>query len=139
MGEKMKIAGIYPQRISIDPKIQHAVSEPYGLEMILAVAKQAGHDVELFLPIKEVNGIMLPETEEEFIERIADYMPDVAGFSAYTSQYPMAERIAYGLKKRLPDIKTVAGNRYPTHLKDKISGPFDIFVLKEGERTIQEL
>ena len=43
----MRVAGIYPQRIDIDPKIQHAVSEPYGLEMILAVAKEQGHEVDL--------------------------------------------------------------------------------------------
>jgi len=135
----MKIAGIYPQRINIDPKIQHAVSEPYGLEMILAVAKEEGHDVDLFLPVGEdANGEITPIDENEFVDRIADFGPDVAAFSMYTCQYPMGKRIAAELKRRLPGVVTIAGNRYPTHLGERIEEPFDFFAVKEGETTFRE-
>ncbi|GEM_PF-1424554 len=134
----MRIAGIYPQRIDIDPKIQHAVSEPYGLEMILAIAKQEGHDVHLFLPVKENKGSLVSISEDEYVDRIADFRPDVAAFSLYTCQYPMGERIATRLKRRLPGVKTIAGNRYPTHLKENMGEPFDFFVVKEGEDTFRE-
>ena len=127
----MKIAGIYPQKnLSLDPKIQHAVSEPYGLEMILAVASQQGHDVELFVPLKCHQERIVPITEEEMIERITEYKPDIAGFSMYTCQYPMGKRIAAELKKRLPGTMTIAGNRYPSYLCEKIEDPFDFFVKK---------
>ena len=41
----MKIAGISPQKFYTDIKIQSASTEPYGLEKILSVAKEDGHDV----------------------------------------------------------------------------------------------
>lgn len=135
----MKIAGIYPQKISLDPKIQHAVSEPYGLEMILTVAKNEGHDVELFLPVKEENNTIVSTTEEDLVERIIDFQPDIAAFSMYTCQFPMGTRIASELKKRKPRVINVAGNRYPSFLADRIEEPFDFFIINEGEVTFKEL
>src|SRR3989344_2999109 len=134
----MRIAGIYPQKIESDPKIQHAVSEPYGLESILAIAKQDGHEVDLFLPLEERDGNLISIGENEFTENIVKFNPDIAAFSLYTSQYPMGERVAKELKKRLPRIVTVAGNRYPSFLRERIEEPFDFFVVKEGETTFQE-
>ncbi|MBR9706563.1 B12-binding domain-containing radical SAM protein [Candidatus Pacearchaeota archaeon] len=134
----MRIAGIYPQKLKVDQKIQHAVSEPYGLEMILATGAKEGHDTDLFIPAKQENGTVVPISEEELIENIVEYKPDVAAFSLYTAAYPAGKRIASKLKQKLPNIKTIAGNRYPTHLKEKIEEPFDFFVIKEGEETFKE-
>lgn len=134
----MKIAGIYPQKLQFDSKIQHAVSEPYGLEIILAIAAEEGHDVELFLPAKEEDNKVVPINEEEFIERIVKFNPDMAAFSMYTCQYPMGKRIASELKRRLPGILIIAGNRYPSVLGDSIEDPFDFFVIKEGELTFRD-
>ena len=77
----MKVAGIYPCALELDPKIQHAVSEPYGLEMILAVAKQEGHDIELFMPFKEVDEEVVGISESEMVERIDEFKHDVAAYS----------------------------------------------------------
>ncbi|MBT4166398.1 B12-binding domain-containing radical SAM protein [archaeon] len=125
----MKIAGIYPNQIETDSKIQHAVSEPYGLEKILAIAKEQGHEVDLFTNLPE----------QELTEKIFNFNPDIAAFSLYTCQYPAGERIATKLKEKLPKIINIAGNRYPSFLKEKIKEPFDFFVIKEGEETFQEL
>ena len=135
----MKIAGIYPLKVAFDPKVQHAVSEPYGLEMILAVAQSEGHEVELFIPAKEVDGSLIGINEREFIDKIAAFKPDVAAFSLYTCQYPFGKRIAKELKKINPNITTVAGNRFPTHLGKRLDEPFDFFVIKEGEETFRAL
>src|SRR3989338_940807 len=141
----MRIAGIYPCDVELDPKIQHAVSEPYGLEMILAIAKKEGHDVELFMPFKEVDGRVVGINEDEMIGRIAEFKPDVAAYSMFTCQYPMGKRIAGELKNRDKNIINVAGNRYPSYLYLKreveklISEPFDFFVLGEGEEIFREL
>ena len=134
----MKIAGIYPQSPGLDTKIQHAVSEPYGLEMILAIAKQQGHEVELFTNFKQEGNSVIPISEEELIGRVSEFQPDIGAFSLYTCQYPSGKRIARELKRRLPNIKNIAGNRYPTYLKS-VENPFDFFVLKEGEQTFKEL
>jgi anaerobic magnesium-protoporphyrin IX monomethyl ester cyclase len=135
----MKIAGIHAQDIKFNPEIQHAVSEPYGLEMILAVGEQEGHDVDLFLPAIETPTGIKATSNEEMIERIVEFNPDVACFSLYTSQFPTGENIAKELKKRIPDIINVAGNRYPTYLKEKIPKSFDFFAIREGEETFKEL
>ena len=105
----MKIAGIYHYDTQLDPKIQHAVSEPYGLEKILAVAKAEGHDVELFLPLEEkFNSDKKEEkrgtefqslSETALIEKILEFEPDLACFSMYTCQFPAGKRIAQELKK----------------------------------------
>lgn len=135
----MRVAGVYPQKMSIDPKIQHAVSEPYGLQMILAVAKSQGHDVEMFMPLVDEDGELKEISEEEMIKRIIDYKPDVVGLSMYTAQYPMGTRVAAEIKKAIPNAIIVGGNRYPTFVKDRIDEPFDYFVEKEGESTFKEL
>lgn len=146
----MKIAGIYWYDSKLDPKIQHAVSEPYGLEKILAVAEAEGHQVELFLPLEKKREIVMGKevnhfvslTEEELVERVADYHPDLACFSLYTCQYPAGKRIATELKKRDPKIINIAGNRYPTYLgmkNQKVEPPFDFFVVQEGEEKFQSL
>ena len=124
----MKIAGIYPCDVKLDPKVQHAVSEPYGLEMILAMAKDAGHEVELFIPMEERGGEFIGMTESEMIENIVKFDPDVAAFSMFTCQYPMGQRIARELKDQLGDrVINVAGNRYVTYLssQNEIDSNFD--------------
>lgn len=138
----MKIAGIYHYDTQLDPKIQHAVSEPYGLEKILAVAKSEGHDVELFLPLEGEQGEserFQNISEAALTEKIMEFKPDLACFSLYTCQYPAGRRIAQELKKRNKQLITVAGNRYPSYLKDKVEMPFDFFVINEGEETFKEL
>ncbi len=136
----MRVAGVWSQKISLDPKIQHAVSEPYGLEMILAAAKSEGHEIDLFLPVVEKKGGVFQNTgEAELVERIVDFKPDIVAFSIYTAQYPMSCRVAVEIKKRIPQVVIIAGNRYPSFLKEHIEEPFDVFVLKEGESTFLEL
>lgn len=139
----MKIAGVYPCDTELDVKVQHAVSELYGLEKILAVAKEDGHDVELFMPFKESDGKIVGISEEEMIQRILDYEPDVAAYSMFTCQYPMGKRIAGELKRHFgEEILNVAGNRYSTHLAIKervIDNCFDFVVLNEGELIFRDL
>jgi len=135
----MRIAGIYPQKVSLDPKIQHAVSEPYGLQKILAIAQEDFHDVELFVPIKRSGKQFTSMTEAEFVSAIVKFKPDIACFSMYTCQFPFGERIAKKIKEKLPNLINIGGNRYPTFLKDKIQAPFDFFVVGEGEITFRKL
>ncbi len=135
----MRIAGIYPQLLETDPKIQHAVGEPYSMEIILAIAKQEGHDVDLFTCAIEQQGNIQFIDEKKLLQNIIDFKPDIAAFSMYTCQYPMGKRIAIELKKKFPGIITLAGNRYPTFLKENIEEPFDFFIIKEGETSFKEL
>ncbi len=135
----MKIAGVYNYDVDLDPKIQHAVSEPYGLERILAIAAERGHEVELFLPLEGTNGSTKSFSEEELAEKVSRFHPDLTCFSEYTCQFPAGERIAAKLKNINPKMITVAGNRYPSYLKDRMPPAFDFFVVNEGEDTFRRL
>lgn len=143
MKQKLKVAGVYYYDVNLDPKIQHAVSEPYGLEKILAIAEQKGHETELFLPIMMKEGITKNLSEPEIISNIIHYEPDLVCFSLYTCQYPAGKRIAAEIKSNNPHIITIAGNRYPSFMmqteKFTIKEPFDFLVFNEGEETFSEL
>ena len=135
----MRIAGIYPLDTALDPKIQHSIGEPVGLEYVLAVAEEEGHQAKLFVPIEESNGGFENISEGEFIESIASYNPDIAAFSLMTCQFNKGKRIAAALKRIDPKLKTVAGGRFPSGMPRGINKPFDIFVIGEGEETFREL
>lgn len=144
----MRIAGVYWYDVALDFEIQHAVSEPYGLERILAVAEEDGCEVELFIPLefKEKREAKEGEAEEiisvgekELVQKIIDFNPDIVCFSPYTCQFPGAERLASKLKKINPNIIAIAGNRYPSYIRDKMRPPFDFFVVNEGEETFRQL
>jgi radical SAM superfamily enzyme YgiQ (UPF0313 family) len=139
----MKVAGIYWYDTVLDPKIQHAVSEPYGLERILAIAEQKGHETELFLPIMIKERITTNLSEQEIINNIIRYEPDLVCFSLYTCQYPAGKRIAAEIKNHNPKTITIAGNRYPSFMmqteKFTFKEPFDFIVFNEGEETFNEL
>ncbi len=126
----MKVAGIYPQQLVSDHKLQHAVSEPYGLSKILAIAQEEGHEIELFIPNNSF---------EKYINSIKQFNPEVACYSIYTCQYPLAKKIGQELKKFNSKIINIAGNRYPTYLKGDLEQPFDISVMGEGEETFYDL
>ncbi len=135
----MRIAGVYWYDPLIDFKIQHAVSEPYGLERILAVAEKEEHEVDLFLPLSENNGKTKVLSEDDLVKKISSFRPDMACFSLYTCQFPAGERIAARIKEINPQIVNVAGNRYPSYLKERMPSAFDFFVVQEGEETFQRL
>ena len=139
----MRVAAIYPQGVALDPKIQHAIGEPTGLEYIAAVAKEEGHQTELFVPVVVSDGggstSLSNMPEGEFIENIASYSPDVAAFSLMTCQFNRGKRIAAALKKRNPNLTTIAGGRFPSGAPYMLNGVFDFFVIGEGEETFREL
>ena len=137
--KKMKVAGVYYYDANLDPKIQHAVSEPYGLEKILAIAKQQGHDVEMFLPVEIGDSGLKIIGEEGIIEAVTNFNPDIVCFSLYTCQYPAGKRIAAEIKKRNKNVVNIAGNRYPSFLGNQLDEEFDFFVINEGEKTFSDL
>jgi anaerobic magnesium-protoporphyrin IX monomethyl ester cyclase len=134
----MRIAGIYPQGVSIDPKTQHMYGSPVGLESVLAAADEAGHETRLFMPVMLKGDGLINIPEEELISAITCFAPDIAAFSLMTCQFNTAKRIASELKQKRPYLVIVAGGRHPTAVPE-IEDPFDFFILGEGERAFTEL
>ena len=72
----------------------------------------------------------------EYVERIADFQPDVVGFTLYYCNEEPTKYMAFELKKRLPDVKIVVGGpaTHASYYKgDKL---YDYVVNGEGEQPL---
>jgi radical SAM superfamily enzyme YgiQ (UPF0313 family) len=128
----MKIAGLFPQRVSIDPRLDPDPEEPLGIEYVLATARQRGHDVRLFTP--------LDTPVDRMPEVITEFSPDILAVSMYTCHVPDALHISSKVKESLPELRTVVGGPHPTATPGIVLCPvIDVAVIGEGEETFCDL
>lgn len=135
----MKVAGIYPQPMHIDPRLQHMYGQPTGLEQVLGTCEPHGHETRLFYPLVQKGEDFYSIPLEDFVSQITAYAPDVLAISIMTSQYNYARQVADMVKGKMPDVVVVAGGRHPTFTVEALDYPFDVYVLGEGETTFTEL
>ncbi len=136
----MRIAGVYAQKMQIDSKLQHMYGQPTGLLQVLGAAEREKNATELFTPITQLDdGSFTNISDEQFVEEILEFKPDMVCFSIMTAQYPYSKHIAEMLKKREPSIIITAGGRHPSFDSNQLKYPFDIYMIGEGEQTILEL
>jgi len=133
----MRIAGVYPFELVDNPNVQNLYGEPIGLESVLASAEKNGHKTKLFLPVKD--NLFEKKSEEEIVNQILEFKPDVAAFSMYSCQFDFGKSIAEKIKKKNSKIEIVAGNRHATTNTKELDYPFDFYVVGEGENTFVEL
>jgi len=132
----MKIAGIYRTNrdrskfaeFGSTPEIADYVDWPLGLQSILAVAQQEGHEVDLFLP-----------RNEREIEEVLAFNPDMVLCSCMTNQANFARKLNNNLRSRKPKVISVIGGYHPSAMPEIVKEGFDFAVLGEGERTFKEL
>ena len=75
-------------------------------------------------------------------ERIAEFQPDVVGWSCvFSHQMPFIRRASHLVRARLPDAFQVCGGNYPTFLPGRAlaGSALDAIVAGEGEETLREL
>jgi len=108
------------------------INEPIGLCYISAYIKQHGHDCRVIH--------QLDKTNEQVLQTIIGYMPDVVGFSVFTYNYPNALNLARQVKKLYPRTHIVFGGVHASmdHSIVKESA-IDYVVIGEGEKTFLEL
>ena len=109
--------------------------EPLGLLYIAAVAKRAGHEVEVLDAFAE--GL----SQEEAFRRILAARPDAAGFSSFTSNGAFLYTYGRLLKKELPATLVVFGNVHACVFAEQYlrNGCCDAVIHGEGEYTFTEL
>lgn len=81
-------------------------------------------------------------TEEEIVERVIKYNPDLVGFSSMTHEIHMAHAISSRIKNFIKDVPTIIGGCHVTALPRETIQEFPSFtygVFGEGEKTILEL
>ncbi|NLW48171.1 MAG: radical SAM protein [Firmicutes bacterium] len=111
---------------------------PHGILSIAAWLEKNGHQVF-------IHDCLGPGASLEFqnnINEIVEYKADIVGFSATTSSFPDAARMAAAVKKFRPDLVTVCGGVHcsalgASLLKDYPA--FDFMIKGEGEITFEEL
>jgi radical SAM superfamily enzyme YgiQ (UPF0313 family) len=106
-----------------------------GLAYISACLESAGFECAI------LDAYFNSWSEEELLQRVRDYAPDVVGITAMTHQILKAARIASELKKQL-DVPIIIGGCHVTALPERTLAEFSAFdyaVCGEGEGTTPEL
>jgi anaerobic magnesium-protoporphyrin IX monomethyl ester cyclase len=127
----MRILFVAPR--SYNPKQMYR-EYPLGVGFLGTLLKQEGHDVRIF--DQNVEGL-----EDDGLWRlVADFQPEIAGFSVITPNYPVARQQIQKLKLLQPDVWIMAGGIHATLFPDDlIANGADVVVLGEGEPVIHEL
>jgi anaerobic magnesium-protoporphyrin IX monomethyl ester cyclase len=108
----------------------------YGLAMLAAVARQAGHQVCV------LDSYFNQTTPEEYISYLKQEQFDVVGCTIYTLTFPLAKELFEYTRQALPKAFTVAGGPHPTSLPKQTLREIpqvDCVVAGEGELTFIEL
>ncbi len=112
-------------------------TEPsFGLVCLAAVAQQAGAEVTV------VEASAMELTVDAALRPLLEAKPDIAGFTATTSEVLRAAELAAALKERRPEVLTVLGGCHVTALPVETleaCPAFDVAVIGEGEETLRDL
>ncbi|MBI1317649.1 MAG: radical SAM protein [Candidatus Hydrogenedens sp.] len=112
--------------------LQDTMVEYMGLMCISAVLKQAGHTVDVFFDDQR--------DEDKFLREVAEFAPDIVGFSILSPSIGWALRLAKRIKASAPHVITVMGNVHIITTPETIEEEgVDIVCLGEGEECMKEL
>ena len=126
----MKVLLIYPN-------INSQVGFNFGIVFISAVLKKHGHDTKLI----NLNEKLAKLPDDKEIQRIIEeYKPQLIGFSAVTTQYQYALKIAKFVKS-FCNISIVCGGIHATMVPEEVirEDCFDYVCVGEGEEAVLEL
>ncbi len=123
----------------IYPNINAQIGFNYGIAFLSAVLKQNGHTTGL---INVNDKLGYPLDIERIKSDIAEFSPDLIGFSLVTNQYSHGRSIALAIKDAFPDIPIVAGGVHVTMAPQETlddCAAFDFACVGEGEYAMAEL
>jgi anaerobic magnesium-protoporphyrin IX monomethyl ester cyclase len=130
----MRVALVHPPPASEFDK--HWARFPVlGLAYVAASLRRAGHQVTLF------DGKLARLTVEEICDGIVRDPPELVGITCMTVEYPMAARIAAGVKARR-DVPIAIGGAHVNAVTAQALEEcphFDFGCVGEGEHTVNEL
>jgi radical SAM superfamily enzyme YgiQ (UPF0313 family) len=133
----MKIGCVYTVETydSIERPIPAPTEIPFGIGFIISVLQEAGHDVELF--------VITPDTplDEHLGQYIKSQRPRLFCFTAVSTQYWQAQRVAQFVAQADPSIFRILGGHHASLNSRAVieDGDFDAICVGEGERAIVEL
>ncbi len=121
----------------IYPNIDTQIGFNYGVASLSAVLRQKGHETALISLNEKLGPI---PSDEELLEQIKAFSPDIVGFSCVTTQFKHAERIARLVKDKL-GTPTIAGGVHATMVPAEVlrTAVFDYACVGEAEEALPEL
>ncbi len=115
-------------------RIMGMKAPPLGLASIAAVLEQAGYKVRI------IDSPTLEIEEDEWLQEVKSWSPDVVGLSLLTPLAPRGYRAIRRLKEEMPDVPVIVGGPHPSFMyEEAISNGADIVVRGEGEITTLEV
>ncbi|MBW2007604.1 MAG: B12-binding domain-containing radical SAM protein [Deltaproteobacteria bacterium] len=108
--------------------VRTSINFPWGLASLATCYRKAGFEVEI------LDGQALQLSKEEILAQIAPLDFDVAGISAFSTQYPAVKLIAEHIKKRRK-VPVITGGALATYQAEMVlrTTRVDICVIGEGE------
>ena len=108
---------------------------PLGLGYLAAVARAAGHEVEVL----DVNALGLADVEVE--ARLAAGRWDVFALTGLITEYRFMVELAGVIRRLRPGALIVAGGGLASVAPEHVlrTAPIDVAVIGEGEETFREL
>ena len=105
------------------------ITDPMGIMCLIASVKQRGHEADLFLT----------NLEPDLFRAVAEYKPDVIGFSVTSGSEPYYIELIRRLRRHVKFI-SVVGGPHPTFFPEIIELPeVDIICRGEGDDALPEL
>jgi anaerobic magnesium-protoporphyrin IX monomethyl ester cyclase len=111
---------------------------PIGILSIAAYLIREGHDVQ----VHDCRGPVSRIGSSAVMSHVSSYKPDIVGFTAVTSGFLNAYRLAGEIRRTAPHITIVFGGVHVSALRGKILQSFpaiDCVVTGEGEKAMVEL
>lgn len=109
---------------------------PTNLAILAAYVRKHGHEVRIW------DLQMEPCDETQFVERLAEYRPDIVGFTCYTPNIKLGHLLAEVVKGFDSEILTVIGGPHATYMTRETLEEFwayDVAVVGEGEIPLLRL
>lgn len=105
------------------------ITDPMGIMCLIANVKRHGHESDLYLTNLEPN----------LFKAVADYKPDVIGFSVTSGSEPYYLELIRRLRKHASFV-SIMGGPHPTFFPEIIEAPeVDIICRGEGDQALVEL
>ncbi|MEO0127658.1 MAG: radical SAM protein [candidate division WOR-3 bacterium] len=111
--------------------LRHSSIEPLAIEYIGAIAKAEGCEVKIIQQQQK--------SDEEMLQEIINFSPQLVGFSVMTYNYPASLTLARKIKQYNPKILTVFGGYHPSFFPEIVKeNAIDFVIIGEGEETFKE-
>lgn len=121
----------------------------FGVEHLSSYLKHHGHEVLLLfdpnlgdrIPSRIFPLLKRINADEENIEKLKEFAPDLIGFSVVTSHYQWALRVSRKIKGAMPSVPIIFGGVHPTLVPDEVikEDSVDMICLGQGEEALLEL